>query len=399
MTAPVLPEAPGAPVVLDIAFARDPYAVFDRLRPYGPVHRVRMAAGDPVWLVVGYAEARQALLDRSLVTSPAAASPPVPVDCPHPLVLEGDDHARLRALLAPRLSRAAAEQLRPRVQQVADELMNGLLAAGDGAVDLLAGYAQPLPTRMLYEVLGIPPAGMAVVGPLLRRATASDLPPAEPGRAWAAFTEHVARVVAGKRLAPGDDLATDLVRACDAGQISRLELLGTVRLLLQVGDETIWHVLGNGVVALLEQPGLWEQLREDPDRVPAAVEELLRQDAPVNAAVTRYATADTVLGGVLVRAGESVVVSLTAGSRDPARYGCPATLDLDRDNAQGIGFGLGVHYCVGAALARVQCEVALRTLLARCSRVRLAQPREALRRRAVPLLHGWESLPVLLTPA
>jgi cytochrome P450 len=388
--------APPAPVVLDGAFAQDPYAVFDRLRPQGQVHRVRTALGEPVWLVVGHAEARQALLDRSLVTTPAAAAPPVPVDCPHPLVLEGPDHARLRGLLSPRLSRGAAMLMRPRIQQIADDLVSGLLRAGERPVDLLAEYAQPLPTLVLYEVLGLPADGMSVVGRLLRRATAPDLPPAELARTWRTYTDHVGQVIAAKRSSPGDDLVTDLLRACAAGQLSEVELLGTVRLLLQVGDETIWHVVGNGVLALIEQPDAWEELQQHPERVGAAVEELLRHDAPVNAAVTRYAASDTEIAGVVVRAGEAVLVSLTAGGRDPRRHGCPASVDLERDNAQGIGFGLGSHYCVGAALARVECEVALRTLLARC-RVRLAGPRQALRRRDVPLLHGWESLPVVLT--
>jgi cytochrome P450 len=383
--------------VLDGSFADDPYALYDRLRPVGPVHRVRDDRGAPVWLVLGHAEARQALLDRALVTLPGAARPPVPTDCPHPLALEGPDHARLKGLLAGRLNRTAAERLRPRVERVADTLLDAVLPpSGEARVELLASYAQPLPTLVLYEVLGIPVDGVRVVGPLLRRVTAPDVAAAERLAAWTAFTEHVAAVVAAKREAPGDDLLTDLLEAASSGSVAPQELLGTVRLLLQVGDETIWHVLGNGVLALTERPDLWQALRRDPERVPAAVEELLRHDAPVNAAVLRHAVRDTVVGGAAVRAGESVLVALTAGSRDPARYGCPAEVDLSRESSQALGFGVGAHYCVGAALARVQCEVALRRLLARCAAVRLAVPRQALRRRPVPLLHGWEELPLLL---
>jgi len=390
----------GPMVSLDAAFAQDPLAVYERLRPDGPVHRVVLPrGGGQAWMVIGLAEAREALLDRRLVTCPGARRPPLAVDLPHPLVLDGPDHLRLRKLLTSRFSRSAVEALRHRTTLIADGLLDRFAPVGgqEHEVDLLQEYAFPLPTAVLHEVLGLPGDPSGEVAALLRSCSDPSAP-ATAVDAWAAFTDRVRTLVEAKRFQPGDDLLTDLLRGQQDGVVTAAEVVGTVRLLLQVGDETLWHLLGNAILSLVRRPALLAQLRSAPSLLPRAVDELLRHDGPVNSTVLRYATAETAVGGRTVHAGEAVLVALTGAAHDPREVPHADELHLDRDNARALGYGWGAHYCVGAGLARMQAEVALSRLLLRCESLRLSTESTALRRRPVPLLHGWEALPLKVSP-
>ena len=383
--------APPTATVLDAAFAQDPYPVLRELRERGPVHPVLLPPGLPAWLVVSYPEARAALADPRL-----AMRPPEPAGAPpHPLNLDPPDHTRLRHLLAPAFTRDALAALRPRLEALADALLAELLAGGETEVDLMTTFAQRFPTAALYELLGLPDAGHEAVGALVGVSTAPDATAAERAAADAALLEHAAGLVATAEPAP-DGLLARLLAAGDG--LTAAELVATVQLLLVVGDETIVHVLGNGLLALLERPAALAALRADPAGLPAAIEEMLRFDGPVHAATPRWATEPVALGPTVVPAGDAVVVSLTGAARDPARYPEPDEFRPGRDNRGGVGFGRGPHFCVGAGLARLELEVAFAALLRRTAAIRLAVPAGALRRRPVPMLRALESLPVVLVP-
>ena len=374
---------------LDAAFFGDPHRAY---RSWGPgVHRVGFPGGRVGWVVTGYAEARDALGDPRLLKAgansrwaglgPAAGS--------HLLDSDPPDHTRLRKLVNQAFTPRAADALRPRIE----ELSAGLLERMHGDVDLLDAFAVPLPIAVIGELLGVT-AGAFAEFRLLCAGLGNGTATPEQVRA---LREFLRNLVAGKRAAPGDDLLSRLVRARDDEErLSERELVTTAFLLLFAGHETTVHLIGNGTYALLRNPDQLAALREDPALVPDAVEELLRYDGPVGFATLRYAAEPMRLGTAELDAGDFVHVAVGAANRDPAKFRDPDRLDLARRPAGHVAFGHGIHFCVGAPLARLEAEVAFSQLLHRFPRLRLADEAATPAWREGIRIRGLVRLPVRL---
>jgi cytochrome P450 len=365
----------------------DPFPLFAAVRERGAVHPVTLADGHEAQLVVSYDEARAALNDprfskdmqAALALSPdvVAEGLPGPVFSRHMLNVDPPDHTRLRRLVAAAFSLRRIEALRPRVQAIVDGLLDAIADAGsEEPVDLVRSFAFPLPFTVICELLGVPEPNRESLGRELTALLSPVSSPAEHARAKAASDAVVAMLSAlvdEKRALHGDDLVTGLLEARDGDErLSQQELLSTIFQLIVAGHDTTTSLIGNSVVALLAHPDQLARLRADPSRRSAAVEELLRYDAPVPHATFRYAVEPVELAGTTIAPGTQVLISLAAANRDGERFDQPDTLDLDRPNVRHLAFGHGIHFCLGAALARMEGQLALGALLERFPRLRLA---------------------------
>jgi cytochrome P450 len=394
----------------------DPFPLFAEVRSAAPVHEITLADGHPAWLVVGYEEARAALNDPRLSKDMHAALArsgevvaeglPGPALARHMLAVDPPDHTRLRRLAMPAFSRRRVEGLEARVRSIVEHLIAGLVAGGgDRSVDLVAGYAFPLPFTVISELLGIPEPDRADLGRWFRTLLAPYTGPQPPAEAVAASDALVAYLVALldlKRTAPGEDLVTDLVVAADRdGVLTEQEMLSTIFQLVVAGHDTTTSLIGNGTVALLRHPEQRDALVADPDLVAKVVEECLRWDAPVPHSTFRYTTSEVHLGGAVIPPFAQVIISLAAANRDTARYGDAEAFDIRRTDGGHLAFGHGIHHCLGAPLARMEGRIALAALHTRFPAMRLAVDMSALcwGHGDGLVLRGLTELPVLLGPA
>ncbi len=395
------------------AIRDDPVGHFAEARARCPVQRVRLADGHPAWVVLGYDAARQALNDprisKDMLAALAEAGDVVAEGLPgpefsrHMLNVDPPDHTRLRRLVSRAFVPGRIAALEPAIQAIASSLLDELDAAGPGAtVDLVEGYAYPLPFGVIGELLGIPAADRprlhAWFGVLLT-GWAGD-PPAEAVQASDGIVAYLRELVDAKRRSPADDLVSVLVAAED-GALTAQELVSSLFQLVVAGHDTTASLIGNGVVALLDHPSRLQALLADPGKVPAAIDELIRFTAPVPHATFRVTTEPVTLGGVTIPAHEQVLVCLGAANRDPDRFPAPDVLDIGRSDGPNLGFGHGIHYCLGAPLARLEARVAFEELLSRHPGLRLAVNRDALAWAHGDglVLRGLVSLPVVLGPA
>ncbi|WNI20924.1 cytochrome P450 [Streptomyces sp. ITFR-16] len=371
------------------------------MRSTCPVRRMPAASGGrPGYLVTGYAEAREALVDARLSKDTAAFFAGResrrrlhPAVAHTMLASDPPRHTRLRKLVTGAFTTGAVEELRPFIARVTGELLDRW-PAGE-RFDFVAGLAVPLPVVVICELLGVPEADRADV----RRWSAELFAAGRPDvidAASHAMADYMTGLVAAKRRHPGASLLDRLVAARDGDdRLSEEELVSLAVLLLVAGHETTTNALGNALLALLRHPAELARLRANPQDVPAALDELLRHDSPVSTATFRFATETMTLGGTEIPAGVPVLVALGEANRDPARFPAPDRLDLDRDAGAHLAFGHGIHRCVGAPLARAEAKIALRAVLTRFPDIRLAQPPGELAWRRTRLIRGLESLPVL----
>ncbi|MEV5885279.1 cytochrome P450 [Streptomyces sp. NPDC052020] len=385
-------------------FLADPYPTYARLRAEGPVHRVRTTDGEEVWLVVGYEQARAVLTDprfskdwRNSTASLTAAE-----DMVNSSMLDSDPprHTRLRKLVARAFTMRRIEGMRPRVQQIVDGLMDAMLASPDGRADLVKALAWPLPITVICELLGVPEQDRSA----FRGWTDSFVSPEGPGEADKALAEmagYLSALIEAKRGAPGGDLLSALVRTSDedGSVLSPDELLSMAFVLLIAGHETTVNLISNGMQALLRNPEQLAALREDMTLLDGAVEEMLRYDGPVESATLRFPTEPVDLGGTVVPAGVSVMVVLADADRDPARFPDPHRFDIRRDARGHVAFGYGIHYCIGAPLARMEAKIAVRAVLERCPDLALDVAPEELTWFPNMMIRGTKTLPVRWTPA
>ncbi|MGH3897856.1 MAG: cytochrome P450 family protein [Pseudonocardiaceae bacterium] len=401
------------PNLMDPGLIIDPYGGYGRLREDAPVLRGRAADGSPVWYVTRQEDVRTVLGDRRFVNN-AASVPGVEVDNARDRELEmigvpraltgyftnsildadGADHTRLRKLVARAFTVRRVAELRPRVEAITEALLDGLAAH----VDLIEAFAYPLPITVICELVGVPEADR----PAWRKwsnALASMNPQTVPGTVRD-MVDHVHDLVRRRRADPGDDLLSGLVHAQDEAddRLSDTELVTMVFTLVHAGHQTTAHLIGNGALALLTHPDQLDLLRADPTWWPAAVHELMRWCGPVHLAMLRYAAVDVEVGGVLIRAGNAVQAVLVSANFDPREYHDPDRLDVTRrpsGRGEGhVGFGHGVHYCLGAALARQEAKVALRALFDRFPGLALAVDEPAWVQ--IPGLRLMAELPVRL---
>ena len=397
-----------APAIRD-----DPFGHFAEARARCPVQKVRLADGHPAWVVLGYDAARQALNDPRISKDMLAAlrdngdvvaeGLPGPEFSRHMLNVDPPDHTRLRRLVSRAFTPGRVAALEPAIRAIAGDLLDELAAAGPSAtVDLIEGYAYPLPFGVIGELLGIPAADRPRLHAwfqVLLTGWAGD-PPAEAVEASDGIVTYLRELVEAKRRQPGEDLVSVLV-AVDDDMLTTQELLSTLFQLVVAGHDTTASLIGNGVVALLDYPRQLQALLADPGRMPAAIDELIRFTAPVPHATFRVTTEPVTVGGVEIPAREQVLVCLGSANRDPGRFPAPHAFDIGRGDGTNLGLGHGIHYCLGAPLARLEARVAFEALLGRHPGLLLAADRDALTWTHGDglVLRGLTSLPVVLGPS
>jgi cytochrome P450 len=447
---------PGEPLELNASFMVDPHALYPLLRRERPVTRARSRLGMRIWLVTRYEDVRAALNDPRLGKDAARmrrlfdqqhgnTGPRVHLGeelTAHMLNSDPPDHTRLRKLVNRAFTVRAVAAMRPRVEEIAGGLADAMAAkarAGQHTVDLFDEFAFPLPMTVICEILGVADRdrdGFRAWSNMVLSNASLD----ERRAATTAMSDFLVDLVADKRAHPGDDMLSEIVRAAadsessasgtsigtessasgtsigtessasgtsigtessasgtsiGTDRLSVREAVSMAFLLLVAGHETTVNLIGNGTLALLRHPDRLAELRANPDLTPSAVEEFLRYDGPLNVATLRHTIEPVNIAGTEIPAGELVMVSLAAANRDPDRYHRPDQLDLHRDPSH-LAFGYGIHHCLGAPLARLEADVAFRTLLGRFPALSLAAEPTELTWRESTLIRGLTRLPVRL---
>ena len=388
---------------MDPAFVEDPYPTYRRLREEDPVHHSPLG----FWVLTRYDDVVATLRDSRCIKEPIAtfiAKRFGLSEAPAGLgisMLDRDppDHTRLRSLVSKAFTPRVVETLRPHIQQIVDGLLDR--AEARGSMDLIEEFAYPLPVIVICEMLGVPVADHErFKGWSLDVARGLDsilLPPdsdvpRRAGGARHALTDYFRALIAERRTMPRDDMLTSLIAAEEAGdKLSEPELVATCILLLIAGHETTVNLIGNGALALLRHPDQLALLRERPAIIASAVEELLRFDGPVQR-TARIPSEPMTIGGKTIDAGEMVMPFSGAADRDPAQFPDPDRLDLTRADNRHIAFGWGIHFCIGAPLARVEGQIAINTLLKRLPKLALDTDTPQFRQSLT--LRGLAALPV-----
>jgi len=380
----------------------DPYPFYAELRERDPVHRSYAASG---WVLTRYADILGVLSDRRFSSDernwrryPRMRARRLRAGIPDfyddqlgsMLRIDPPDHTRLRTLVSKAFTPRAVERMRPRIEAVVGELLDAL--QGRREIELVGDFASPLPVAIIAEMLGIPVADRARFRHVSNEAIrllgdGSNDDRRRGAKGFAELAHYLETEVEARRSAPRDDLLSGMVTAEEAGdRLSTQELFATCLLLLIAGNETTTNLICNGALALLRHPDQLDLLRREPKRIPGAIEELLRYDSPVQL-TSRLVLEEGELRGRPLRPGEQLVLLLGAGNRDPERYPEPDRLDVTREDVHPLSFGHGIHYCLGAQLARLEAQIAFAGLLERFPDLRLG---------AAPI--GWGDNTVLRGP-
>ncbi|MFJ3977391.1 cytochrome P450 [Streptomyces sp. NPDC090021] len=396
------------PVLLpyaDPAFLANPFPLYRELREEGPVRRVVVAGGLDAWLVTRYEDALAALSDTRLSSDVRDASDPrLLAQLPQTeresmlsnmLRSDPPDHTRLRRLVSKAFTARRVAELRPRIQAITDRLLDGIAPAGHA--DLVEEFALPLPVTVIGELLGVPVDDRHDFQRWTDRMVMRGAEPPDPAvvnEAWQHMRAYVTDLIRAKRARPGDDLLSGLIAARDEQQrLSEDELIAMVFLLLAAGYITTVNLIGGAIAMLLTHPAQLDLLRDDPELLEGAVEEFLRYDGPVNPGIARFAREDGEIAGVSVPRGATVLIASAIADRDPERFPDPDRLDITRQDNAHLAFGHGVHYCLGAPLARLEGRIAIGTALRRLPGLALAVPPDEIPWRPGGL-RGPLSLPV-----
>ena len=381
--------------------AQDPYPVYAALRTRDPVHRSRLLKS---WLFTRHSDVDAILRDHrrfgsdprtgSLSSRQRAMLPPP--DEFTMLFLDPPDHTRLRALVNKAFTPKAVDDLEPRIRGILGSLLDDI--EDPAAFDLMQAVARPFPVIVIAGMLGVPAEDrerFRVWSAQRARLLEPTIGPREReagDAASRAFDAYFRPIIEARRTEPRDDIVSALVRAEDnGGRLSEREVLNMLRLLLAAGNETTANLIGNGMLALLRHPQQLQQLRNDPSLIPAAVEELLRFDSPVQADFRRVLE-DCEVNGFALRRRDNIVLLLGAANRDPDVFEDPDRLDVRRSQGSHLSFGRGIHHCLGAPLARLEGRIVLEMLLERFSQMNLLEERPRFRKGIV--LRGLQSLTV-----
>lgn len=390
------------------AFKPHAYEAYAQMREAAPVFPYTLSNNERMWVVTRYADVLAVLKDERFVKDYRNAMTEQQLEQLHESVKSFDyinrnmlfsdppDHTRLRALVSKAFTPRRIEDLRPRIQQIADELLDALADAP--SFDLLDTYAFPLPIMVISEMLGVPNEDRDQFRVWSNIVVNNEtMTPGDPQRqaALMAFGGYIQNLIARRREQPGDDLISALLQSEDQGDtLGQNELIAMIFLLIVAGHETTVNLIANGVLALLTHPEQLELLKQNPGMIKQAVEEFLRYDGPVETSTMRFAREDLVLNGQLIGRGERVLVVLDSADRDSEQFERADDLDITHQIKQHLAFGHGIHYCLGAPLARLEGQIAIGTLLARMPSLRLAVTPESLHYRPSLLVRGLEQLPV-----
>jgi cytochrome P450 len=395
-------------------YFQDPHAYFARMREKAAVTPVTLPeSSSRVWMVTRYDDVRGALADPRLYKDWAGKltssdeEPDVVSGflSKHLLTLDPPDHTRLRKLVNKAFTPRRVAGLRPRVEEITAALLDAMesraAASKSGVVDLIETFAFPLPVTVICELVGIPVEDRDRFQAWSHATVSSVVTTEEFHAAGLAMYQYFTDLVAAKRAAPADDLLSALIQAQDSGDsLDERELIAMLFLLLIAGHETTANLIASGTLALLSHPAERSALLASPGLLPGllpgAVEELLRYCSPVNHGTDRFTLSPVEIAGETIPGREWVLAVISSANRDPARFPDPDRLDLSRDASGHLAFGHGIHYCLGAPLARLEAEIAFGALLTRFPGLSLAVPESSLRWRPSSLIHGLESLPVRL---
>ncbi|MFD8282195.1 cytochrome P450 [Streptomyces solisilvae] len=377
----------------------DPQSVAQELRKHGPPRQITMH-GTTAWLVSRYEEVRDCLGHPGM--SPAAAyaasqGQTNPVSGLFEDTVAGTNppqHTRLRRLLAKAFTVRRVESLRPRVREITDTLLDRI--AVDGRADLVTALAIPLPMQVICELLGVPIADRTEFHQWADLMLTPPLDPDTAARsqdASAKLWTYMEDLAEARRKAPEDDLISDLMSAHEDDRLSHREVVATARMMLIAGYELTGSFISNAVFSLLSQPDQMELLRKDPELAGRGLEELLRHAGP-GILIVRFANEDVEIGSVSIRAGDQVLLDMDAAHSDPAHFTDGERLDLTRDSAIHLQFGHGIHYCIGAPLARVEGQIALESLVRRFPGLRLSVPASEISHSKNPFIRSLTALPV-----
>jgi cytochrome P450 len=370
----------------------------------GPIHRAVLPNGMPVWLIVGYDEAIAALNDQRLSVAAMMAAGALDggtlsPDLRNALLgsltnTDPPDHTRLRRLVSSVFTARRVEGMRPWIGRLTDELIDGF--APHGQVDLMAEFAAPLPILVITELLGIPKTDGPRVRALSQTIISALGSPDFPVQDATDFVECLRGLVAHRRDNPDDALISALIRARDEnGALSENELTAMIFLMIIAGHDTTVSLIGNGMYLLMTEPDRAARLRADSSLLPAAIEEFLRLESPVPAANFRAAAESLEIGGTRISAGDLIAISLQVANRDDSQFPEPSRFDPARTDSRHLAFGHGIHYCLGAPLARLEGELAIGTLLKRFPDLRLAVDAAELTWSQATFVHRLEKLPLL----
>jgi cytochrome P450 PksS len=393
--------------IVSAEFKADPFPFLARLRASDPVYRTMLPDKTAVWLLTRYDDVNALLRDerftknrRSALTKDQLRKLPWMPPMFRPLErnmldLDPPDHTRLRSLVHKAFTPGLVEQMRLRTQAIADDLLDRVGSTGE--MDLIKEFALPLPMIIITEILGVPAKdhdkfhrwSQAVVSLTSPNPTLRIIP-----GVWK-FIRYLRQFFKVRRRDPRDDLVSALIKAEEAGdKLNEDELLAMVFLLLIAGHETTVNLIGNGTLALLENPKEMSKLRSGPSLVKPAIEELLRYTSPVFMTTERYALEDAVFHGVAIPRGEMTLGVIGSANRDETIFENANELLITRDPNKHLSFGQGIHFCLGAPLARMEAQIAFTTLLRRLPELRLKNSPQSLRWRPSMILRGLASLPV-----
>ncbi|WP_051406890.1 cytochrome P450 [Nocardia sp. CNY236] len=395
-------------------FFQTPYAFYEQLRAEGPVHQIQLPTGVNAWLVVDFDVVKEVLRHPDVCKDPHTAAgarahrtsvgnsgvTAVNERLRHHLLnTDPPQHSRLRKLVVPAFAPARMAALEPRVEAIADALLDTVdrkVSAGAN-VDLLEEFAFPLPVTVICELLGVPVEDRERFQKW--SAEVVDLPMSTPESMRAAtdaIVDYFEGMISWRRSQGlGDDLLSELLRISDDGdRLSHDELISMAFLILVAGHETTVNLIGNTALALLDDPSRWRALRDNPDGVAPLVEEMLRYNGPVNVATLRYTAAPIVVRNTMIPEGEVILVSVAAANHDERQFLAPSTFDPDRGAHGHLAFGHGIHYCLGAGLARLEARVALTRLIQRFPHMRLTVDTADLHWRESIVIRGLRDLPV-----
>ncbi|GAA1690791.1 cytochrome P450 [Fodinicola feengrottensis] len=388
------------------SYWKNPYPTYDFLRAEQPVHEATLPEGGTAWLVTRYEDVKAAFLDARLSkdyrwTLPEemrAAAPIANVGGGAMMILtDPPDHTRLRKLVVKAFTVRRINGLRPGVEAIAERLLDELSShVVDGRVDLLDHYAVSLPVEVICELLGVPAADRPSFS-AWSATMVDENPQSDKHEAGANLGAYLSELIERKRAEPDGALLSALIEVSDSGdRLSPGELVAMAMMLLIAGHETTANLIGNGMLGLLTHPEQRDRLLADPALLPAAVEEFLRWDSPVHNAPIRFAAEDVRIGDAVIPAGAMVILSTGSANRDSDKFADPSRLDPDRDTSGHLSFGHGLHFCLGASLARMEGQVAIGALLRRFPAISLAVPAQDLLHRRSTLVHGLRELPVHL---
>ncbi|MFD8971241.1 cytochrome P450 [Streptomyces sp. NPDC059593] len=404
--------APGADVIVLDPFVTDLDAESARLREAGPLARVVLPGGVPCWAVTRHAEARKLLTDARLVKDidmwGAWQRGEIPMDWPliglaNPgksmLTVDGDEHRRLRTLVAQALTARRVERLRAGIEALTTESLDRLAERPAGeVVDLKAEFAYPLPMNVVGELMGVDKADHPRMKALFDKFFSTQTPPEEVPQMMADLGALFSGIVAARTEQPGDDLTSALIEASEGGdRLSTEEITNTLQLMVAAGHETTISLIVNAVVALETHPEQRALVLKGEVPWENVIEETLRWSTPTSHVLIRFASEDIEVGDRILPKGDALIVSFGAIGRDEAAHGTTAgDFDVTRTPNRHIAFGHGPHVCPGAALSRLEASVALPALYARFPELRLAVPREELRNKPVVTQNDLFDLPVFL---